>query len=156
MRAMEVLCVIGDVVGSRHIGDRQEFQRRLQSAMNQVNRRARHLLSPYTLTLGDEFQSLYDGAESLFRDLVNVQEKTFPERIRFSIGVGSLTTPVNRRRAIGMDGPAFHASREGIGIMKNSTALFRVSGAGESGQSWINPALELISHETRNWKQSRF
>ena len=156
---MNVLCLIGDLVDSRTAGDRAALQGRLEGALAAVNTgSAAHLLSPATVTLGDEYQAVYKDAGSLFADLWSVLRRVHPQRIRFSLGLGSLDTPVNRRQAIGMDGPAFHAAREAMeGPFKRSGRLFvlssRIPGAGEP--AWINAALALISSDIQSWQPTR-
>jgi hypothetical protein len=115
------------------------------------------LLSPCTITLGDEYQAVYRDADTLFQDAWLVLEKVYPEKVRFSLGLGTLTTPVNPEQAIGMDGPAFHAAREAMQpAFKRSGDLFRLSQADGPVAPWIGPALTLVSHEAYHWKQHRF
>ena len=113
------------------------------------------LLSPYTITLGDEFQAVYGRADDLFHDFWSIRYAIFPVRIRFSIGVGTLTTRINPGSAIGMDGPAFHRARQGIEELKRSGGAFRVTEMDQTRHRWINPGLDLISHASHNWKRNR-
>ncbi len=155
---MKVICVIGDLIGSRKIADRAGLQKKLDLALGAINRASRpHLLSPCTITLGDEYQAVYRDADTLFQDAWLVLEKVYPEKVRFSLGLGTLTTPVNPDRAIGMDGPAFHVAREAMQpAFKRSGGLFRLSQADGPVEPWIGPALALLSHEAHHWKQHRF
>jgi len=154
---MKVICVIGDLVNSRNILDRQGLQKKLDQALASINRTSRgHLISPCTITLGDEYQAVYQDADTLFRDFWTVLERLSPERIRFSVGLGSLTTAVNSEQAIGMDGPAFHVAREAMqSTFKRSGELFRISQAEGTVAPWIEPALALLSHETLQWRPNR-
>lgn len=152
---MKLICVIGDIVESRKIVQR----RQIQSDLNRVLRKlssSKKLLSPYTITLGDEFQAVYEDADGLFSDFLLIHYAIFPVRVRFSVGVGKLTTPVNHKTAIGMDGPAFHVARDGVKDLRRSGSLLRIGFAEKSSDSWINPTLDLISHVSTNWKRSRF
>jgi hypothetical protein len=156
LTCVNVICVIGDVVQSRHAEDRQKLQRQIAAQFAQLNRAEDHkLVSPYTLTLGDEFQAVYQGADNLFRDCWSILYSVYPVRVRFSIGVGGLTTSINRKRAIGMDGPAFYSARDGIAEMKSSGAIFHVTRESEQVSKWINLSLHLISHFTAKWKKNR-
>lgn len=153
---MNVICVIGDVVKSRHTENRQHLQRQIAAQFAQLNRAGDHkLVSPYTLTLGDEFQAVYRGADNLFRDCWSILYSVYPVRVRFSIGLGGLTTNINRKRAIGMDGPAFYSARDGIAEMKGSGAIFHVTRESVQVSKWINLSLDLISHFTGKWKRNR-
>jgi len=152
---MNLVTVIGDIVLSRGISERSAFQRRLKQALGALNRRHPDILSPYTVTLGDEFQAVYRRADRLFRDFTFLQRMLCPNRIRFAIGIGTLTTPLNARMAIGMDGPAFHVARKGMEEMKQSGGLLRVMPDDGAGAAWVNPTLDLLSHVTVGWKQNR-
>jgi hypothetical protein len=154
---MRAVCIIGDIVASRHIRNRAVIQRRLETALRLLNRHKRsNLVSPYTVTLGDEFQAVYSHSEKIFTDLWYLLYILYPIRTRFSIGCGPLRTSINRKRALGMDGPAFYAAREGIESLKDSDGLFRVeSKSAKSLPSFVNLSLDLIAHLSSNWKRNR-
>ena len=152
---MRYIAVIGDIVESRNIQDRPRFQEQFYAAVTALNQRTR-LLSPFTVTLGDEVQALYAEAPSLFRDLWHLAATLYPQRIRFAIGIGELTTPVNPQSAIGMDGPAFHRARDGITSLKAKKDLMRIVGAATDDFMVENEALKLISHLCRAWRSTRW
>ena len=152
---MAVICVIGDVIKSRNISRREAFQVHLERALKRLNGR-KDILSPYTITLGDEFQAVYKNADRLFRDFWYILEHAYPIKVRFSVGVGNLKTAINHKSALGMDGPAFHWARRGIIDMKRSPALFRIQMVEGSAENWMNSTLDLISHISRHWKRNRF
>jgi hypothetical protein len=153
---MNLVCLIGDIVQSRESVERNQLQARLQATLSAVNRqRRKSLMSPCTITLGDEFQAVYREAGFVFNDCWAVLESLHPVKARFSVGIGSLSTPVNPERAIGMDGPAFHAARAGLTELKRTDSLFRITDSTGAVPPWINLALDLISHLSRSWKKSR-
>jgi Mor family transcriptional regulator len=152
---MSKIVLIGDIVASRKIKDRASIQKQLTAAIRQLNRTNSNLLSPYTITLGDEFQAVYAKADHLFSDLVSILLALYPEQVRFSIGIGSIDTPINKQQAIGMDGPAFYLARKGIEQLKASGYLFIVNGLSDEQQDIVNNSLFLVSHHLGKWKQSR-
>lgn len=155
---MNVICVIGDVMGSRDLVDRGAFQIQFQRALDRVNASPGDALaSPCTITLGDEFQAVYRHAGPLFQDFLTLLEGIHPARIRFSVGLGPLETPINPAQALGMDGPAFHEAREGFTPeFKKSGRLFRIGRPGKPVPAWIEAGLALVSHEMGTWKRLRF
>ncbi len=152
---MNVIALIGDISESRKVKNRDELQRKLRAALEEVNRDNPALLSPFTITLGDEFQAVYRNADRLFRDLWTILLKIFPQKVRFSLGMGILTTEINPRQAIGMDGPAFYHARSGIQELKKSGYLFRIVGDGIPHLNLLNQTLNLISHQSSNWSKNR-
>ena len=112
------LVIIGDMIGSRKVIDRSLVQKRLASQLALINQHTETLISPYTLTLGDEFQAVFQAPGGLFASLLSITDAIFPQEIRFAIAAGAITTVINREQAIGMDGPAFHRARDLIVELK--------------------------------------
>lgn len=154
---MTYLVLIGDLVASRQLPGRAQFQRRLRAVLQGLNIRAkRALVSPYTLTLGDEFQAVYRDATTAFADLMSIQAQIAPVRARFALATGTLATPVNQVQAIGMDGPAFHRARMRLEELKAEARLFGVQTADEPGWTLADGALAVLSGLTEGWQPRRF
>lgn len=153
IKSQKFIAVIGDLVDSKGIADRYNFQKRLAVDLAKVGQGK--LASPYTLTLGDEFQALYADAGGLFYDLLRIRWGLDSQRCRFSVSVGKMETPINRRQAIGMDGPAFHGARAGMDVLKKSDHLLEVGGLPEAAQSLWAPAIRLLWASTESWNSNR-
>jgi len=153
---MKLIALIADIVKSREIKDRDKFQNGLENQLQLINKRNKNLLSPYTLTLGDEFQAVYSKADNLFNDIWEIMSKLYPHKARFALGVGTLTTPVNPKRAIGMDGPAFHFARNSISELKETSYLMKIAGEGISHLTLLNSCLYLVSQSAANWSANRY
>jgi hypothetical protein len=151
-----VIALVGDVVASRRIDDRSDFNAALARTIDWLNQRNSNLLSPYTITLGDEIQAVYAGANGLFKDASAFLAAVYPHRMRFSYGVGKLVTPINPEQAIGMDGPAFYHARDGMDALKKEEYLFHIVGDGLHRPALLNHALRLIAHNARKWNQTRW
>ena len=80
----KVIVVIGDVVSSRKIKERVTFDRELQEKMAARTAYNDFILSPYTLTLGDEIQAVFSQADFLFNDAIAILSSIYPEKMRFS------------------------------------------------------------------------
>lgn len=158
---MNYLALIGDVVDSRHLPKRDAFQVQLAEALKKAGARNATLASPYTITLGDEFQAVYRSAERLFLDLFSIWRDLHPEKVRFAIGVGELSTAINPKQALGMDGPAFHRAREAITVLKKTGYRIRLQGErapqGPMFDPWnlLNSSFNLVSHEVESWGKNR-
>ena len=149
------IAVIGDIVSSTKIADRDQVQKKLVGVIRLLNHSNSALDSPYTITLGDEFQAVLSKGDDIFLDAVSILEALHPEKVRFSFGIGTLSTALNREQAIGMDGPAFHNARSAMRGLKRTRHLFRIVGIGDPCSELINQSLCLISHAARNWKKNR-
>jgi hypothetical protein len=147
---------VGDLVASRRIVERSAVQERLGTCLKQLNLKKREgLVSPYTITLGDEFQAVFSAPDRLFRDALTVLIALYPVAVRFSFGIGDISTPINTKQAIGMDGPAFHEARATIDRLKKTKNLFAVANSGGAGLTLINQSLALVSHTIGKWPRNR-
>lgn len=154
---MKYLVLIGDVLGSKKLPDRAQFQRRLKSALEGLNGRRKNLISPYTLTLGDEFQAVYREPTGLFADVFTLLAQAAPVRIRFAVAVGEIVTPINPKQSIGMDGPAFHRARDRLDKLKSEGRLLGMAMDDNDDPRWELPdaALAVFSGLMVGWRQKR-
>jgi predicted DNA-binding protein YlxM (UPF0122 family) len=115
------IAIIGDIIGSRDLGSQRSYaQKKLFLFLDEINKRYRDaIISTFTVTAGDEFQGLICKGD-LIPDFIWYLESSLKYRVRLGIGCGRLSTQL-QPVAIGMDGPVWHAAREGIeDALKNS------------------------------------
>ena len=151
---MQVFTVIADIIKSREIDSRAGFQQNLKKRLSEISSRSPSILSPYTITLGDEFQAVYQNSSGILEDLLDIILTIHPVRLRVAVGVGELHTDINRDSSIGMDGPAFHYAREGVENMKSSdkTIIQFYEGQSDADLDLINSSLDLVFSELSRWK----
>lgn len=149
------LVLIGDIISSRQIEERNTFNRQLLKTLDDLNSRNSSVISPYTLTIGDEIQAVFKNAKSIFRDAISIMTAIHPHKMRFSFSIGSIINPINPKQAIGMDGPAFHLARDGIERLKKSGFLFSLKGENIQQLSFYQQVLLLISHNIFKWNKTR-
>lgn len=156
----QYLVLIGDLEGSRELQarDRDDAQQKLKSILEAIRADNNTIASPPTITLGDEFQTVYHRADALFLHIWRIQAALHPLFLRFGVGRGTLSTAINTEQAIGMDGPAFHRARSALEHLKETRGLFRMEAQDPEDRVslLINQSLELVAHEMRGWKQRRF
>lgn len=155
---MKTIVLIADIVSSRQIKDRDRIQRNLKELFKKINLSSPSILSPVTITLGDEFQCVYSSGDEIFNHIWKILETAYPEKIRFSYGIGEITTRINKQQAIGMDGPAFYEAREGLIQLKEDEQLFnvRVKDNQEINVNLLRNILYLLSFHINSWKKNRF
>jgi hypothetical protein len=153
---MYAFVVIADIIKSRQISNRRHFQEHLKDQLEKVNQNSSGLLSPYTITLGDEFQALYQlqSSADLLRDIMRILLNVYPLKIRFAVGYERIATKINREQSIGMDGPAFYQAREGLNAIKGLDISI-IQFYGEIKNSLlINSALKLSMSVMNSWKKN--
>ena len=153
---MAYLVLIGDLIASRHSQNRKDLQDRLKAILKSLNSRVPKPVSPYTLTLGDEFQAVFNTADHVFDDMVQIMAALHPDQVRFSLGLGNITTELNPEQSLGMDGPAFYRSREGIDRLKDSGDLLYLGGLPDNWALLAEGALRLLSQRLQRWEANRF
>lgn len=152
---MAHLVLIGDLVASRQAPDRRDLQHRLEAILQTLNTASRPPVSPYTLTLGDEFQAVFDNADRVFEDIVQIMQALHPVQVRFSLGLGEITTDLNFEQALGMDGPAFYRARDGITQLKSQGDMLHVEGLPEVCDELATASLRLLDKWIEKWESNR-
>lgn len=160
-----MIVLIGDIVESKQLDERKrkEVQSQLLDLFDVINSESGSIEAPFTITLGDEFQAVYSNASTLWEDCWKILATLHPVSVRFSVAIGSISTPINKKQAIGMDGPAFYIARDRIEGMKKSNRLFSIDIEEAENDSekqtvvnLINSSIKLLSNEMRRWKKIRF
>jgi SatD family (SatD) len=133
-----MVAIVGDVIASRDSRDREALQENMVTAMEVLNEEI-PAVQPLTMTVGDEFQGLYENLERAFFASLRLRlELANAADVRIGIGWGELTlAPVNP--PFGQDGPCWWRAREAINEVKK----------GESSNSVPNSLRTLCRTGTR-------
>lgn len=152
---MPYLVLICDLIAPRKSTNRQELQHRLKAVLKRLNQQTPGVVSPYTLTLGDEFQAVFTQADTVFDDIIQILAALHPDQARFALGLGEITTDLNPDHALGMDGPAFYRARDGIEKLKDSGDLFTLEGLPDTWTDLAGGSLSLLSNRVEKWEANR-
>lgn len=150
--------LMGDIVGSEKTSSTEHLHAALNNVVDEANeRRSASILSPLTITLGDEFQgvitSLRDGA-IIAREL-RLQLMVDDIDCRFVIGTVELKTSLNRDRAWNMMGLGLAQAREKLNEKKTDT-LYRFSLPGEERTEALLDAIGIgITSTERRWTRTQ-
>jgi len=111
--------IIGDIIGSKYIKERDQTQTVLSKILDNINKKYEgELAAKFIITLGDEFQGLMKTTEHLIDIIDEIKFGLFPIRIRFGVGIGEMYTKIDPNQALGADGPAFYVARQAIKDLK--------------------------------------
>lgn len=154
--AKQYLVLIGDIVHSRSLSNRNAVQRKFASVCARLNAEAEQLslASPLTITLGDEFQAVFKTSAKLWECILRLEAAMAPLEIRFAVGVGGISTPLKSDTAMGMDGPAFYAARAAMEQLKKAGGRYRIAGLADE-EVFINAVLDLLGRNRMKWRASR-
>jgi len=110
-----------DIIGSRKLKDQGFSRNQIEKAISQLNTaREAFIVSKFCLLRGDEIQGvIFPPREAI----VMVRYLRFylrPVQIRVGIGIGDITTEIDKNNPWNMDGSSFHRAREALEEIKLS------------------------------------
>lgn len=158
---MMYIALIGDIIESKKIQDRAQVQQQLLRLMKELNWQYQdYLISPFTVTTGDEFQALFSPNSYMFQIIDQLSVAFSPYEIRFGIGVGEMVTEINKEQSIGSDGPAYWLAREAINHIhdKNDYGINHISVflADEEVTWTVNAMLAACSFVQSKWTEVQY
>ena len=112
------LALIADVIDSKMVQERFNLQKQLEKTLRKMNELfGDYLASCFTLTLGDEFQTLLKVDAPVFQIIDSLRSELTPTQLRFGIGLGEIATAIDPLQSIGADGPAYWNARAAINLV---------------------------------------
>lgn len=109
MESKKYLAIKADIINSRQSNDRNKVQKSLSNALENINESyATSIASKFMITSGDGFQGLMTTGIHLF-DIIGVLESAVaPLKLRFGIGIGTISTDINVENSAVIDGQSYH------------------------------------------------
>lgn len=117
--------VMGDLVSSEDTASVEGLHASFNAAIQGANdAHRREIVSPLTITLGDEFQGLCATLEGGLRIVRDLRARLLSGGVgcRFVLGAVRLETPVNAARAWNMMGPGLAGSRQRLADKRDANA----------------------------------
>lgn len=149
----EFVAVKMDMRSSRRIRDRERAQERFLQIMDALNREfAASIQARFIVTHGDEAQGMLKrgSAPDALAAMERATEGVFPVRLRFGIGMGTLSTPL-QPDAIGMDGEAWHAASRALSLARSRRKHVVFSGFGEQIDEQLCALTNLLLYLRNGW-----
>ncbi|MBW8380983.1 MAG: SatD family protein [Youngiibacter sp.] len=116
-----LIAIIGDIKDSRSITNRSEVQKKLKVVLDEISEKYNNdISSKFNITLGDEFQGLLCEGANTMKIITEIERKMHPTKIRFGVGIGEITTDIDKEMSIGADGPGYYKAREAIDYLKEN------------------------------------
>lgn len=115
-----------DIVSSRKIENRVEFQESLKEFFKIINEKYKNILiAPITFTLGDEWQIVLNSPHKSYDIFKEFQKYLLNKNVDVycGIGIGKISTKLSKDTRE-MDGEAFINGREALNIAKKSKGFY--------------------------------
>ena len=115
--------IIGDVVDSRKINNRDDVQKQYVGVINRINKKYfDDISSKFLITLGDSFQGLLKDSSHILEIIEEIEDSMAPSKLRFGIGIGKINTSIIVEDSSLIDGPAYHNARFAIDEVKTKNS----------------------------------
>ncbi|MCZ7382236.1 MAG: SatD family protein [Candidatus Methanoperedens sp.] len=141
------LCVIlGDVISSRRIKDKEAFQNKLQETCNEINTLyADYIYAEFKILKGiDEIEGVLFDISKSYDITSTILEKLYPDLMRFVVVFDYIDTAAESSDVAKMDGPAFHRASDIMGELKKSKLIFSISIEDKAIENLISGEINLI------------
>ena len=110
-----------DIIGSRKLKDQGFSRNQIDKAISQLNTaREAFIASKFCLLRGDEIQGVVFPPREAIVMVRYLRFYLRPVQIRVGIGIGDITTEIDKNNPWNMDGSSFHRAREALEEIKLS------------------------------------
>lgn len=121
--------LLGDVIHSRRITDRDDFQKRIEKTCQLVNTLySEDTYADFKILKGiDEIGGVLTSMSKTYEIITTILEEIYPNLMRFVMVFDYIDTAVATRDVTKMDGPAFHKASDMIYKLKGSKLVCDIS-----------------------------
>ena len=153
--------LMADIIDSRKFNSKELISdfKRLANFINKKWKKV--IVSPITITLGDEFQSVIDTEMNAVRIIFEIEEfiikSKFQFKLRYVMNYGRIETSVNSSIAYEMLGEGLSKTREKLNKLKTSKKRFSfLSLQNQKNQVNMNKLFVIYQNFVDQWRQNEF
>ena len=107
--------LIGDMIGSQSLENRNIKQRKYVEVFKEINEKfSSHIVADFKVRDGDGFHGLLNTPENIMQIILMIRLALVPAQIRIGIGFGDITTEIRKAETQEIDGPAFIIARRAM------------------------------------------
>lgn len=150
---------MADIIGSR-LADQQALMHAFKGVVQAANTMFESsLISPLTITLGDEFQGIPDSISTATNIIIFLEEAGIHQnngfKLRYVVQEGAVDTEINTVRAYEMLGAGLTDARFQLGKLKESERRFFLSLENQTLSELLNAAFLLFESIVDAWKPEK-
>ncbi len=150
--------LMADVINSRKLKGKIVAEKLAAIVTNANKSFKKNILSPLTITLGDEFQAVLDSPETAIRIIISIEEQMIsincPFKLRYAFHSGEIETSLNKKIAHGMIGKGLTKTREILDDVKKDNERFFIFS--NKTDKVLNNFFILYRSFVDKWKQKDF
>lgn len=155
---MDYVILMADILESRE-KDANEVMLEFKETVKHINDNWQtNIISPLTITLGDEFQAIIDTVENAVNIIIEIEEfilaKEFTFKLRYVLNFGKIETEINREIAHEMLGEGLTDARKALTDLKNSESRFLIKFKKEDWriEKMLNDTFKIFQYYIDSWK----
>jgi len=153
------IILMADIVKSSR-RNAKALMKSFADAVGRVNRQHhRQIISPLTITLGDEFQGIIRNVPTALQLIFDLEElgmtANTPFQLRYVLLEGEIETKINTVKAHAMLGPGLTEARERLLAMKTSRSRFHVKIKDESRTEDLNLMFIILQGIEDQWTDAQ-
>jgi len=155
MQLADNYILMADIIkSSQH--DQKQLMSDFEYITQCINQQYRkQILSPLTITLGDEFQSVIINLSSAVKIIISLEEKiiqTQPKfKLRYVLVEGAIDTPINEKIAHGMLGEGLTRARQNLMQAKGDGSRFHFELRNQKKHNALNSSFLVYQSIVDNW-----
>jgi hypothetical protein len=145
--------MLGDVIGSTRITDREIFRRKLEKACSNVNLNfGEDIYADFNILKGiDEIGGVLLNIRSVYKIINMMSEQFYPHSMRFVLVFDYIDTALESHEVSRMDGKAFNRASEIMEDFKSSRLIFKMSIGDEIMDKIVAGEINLIFLLKKSW-----
>lgn len=156
MKRKDHIILMADIVDSRN-SDQNELMGIFRKLTDEVNlKNKKQLLSPITITLGDEFQCIVKDVSKAVALILELEEKIVLNqagfKLRYVLYEGRIDTPINHDIAYGMLGEGLTKAREALEDTKLTTNRYGFYLHKREAAAALMASLSIYQNIIDDWK----
>lgn len=145
--------LLGDVISSRRIRDRERFQKKNEEILEKINTvYVEDIFADFKILKGiDEIGGVLSTMSNIYKIINEILEQFHPNLIRFVLIFDYIDTGMESFDISKMDGPAFHKASDTMNTLKKSKLMFDMSVSDKMIDTAITGQINLILLTKKNW-----
>lgn len=147
--------VLGDVVNSRKIDDRETFQEELEAALSGINTNYRESIdAPFSILKGvDEIGGVMESVRPIADIQKSLQRAIHPEQVRLAAVIGEIDVNPGTSDIAEVDGSALSRADDVLSELESSNLTFRLDGGHSPDDDLISDEINLLDMIRADWSE---
>lgn len=153
----DLYVILGDVISSKKLENRNEFQKNIIKACEIVNQKySKDIYANFNILKGtDEIGAVLNGIDNFYEMILDIFEIIGLNVVRFVLVKGIIDTGLDQREISRMDGPVFHEAAGMIKELKKEKLLFKISTRDEIFDKLVAGNINLIYLIENKWSPKK-